>query len=211
MRPLLVVVCLFAGLARADRGALSIDGAAGFAALTVPAPSTSPARSTLSTAASVWFGARYALSNHLEVSATGFFEPPVTLWHNGVTLQVPEGAFTGTLTHSFLRYGGQVGARFVTGMVWRFIAGLEAGLALRSYSGLAMLNDKDPANPVDYGLALADRTLPAFTVSPLVGLEWAGGDHWSVAVLPRAQLLFGAGGLSWAVVVPLQLSWSWYL
>lgn len=176
----------------------------------VPAPWTSPTHSTLSTAASAWLGVRFAVSNQVELSATGYFEPPVDVWHNAIVLHAAQGDFPGTLNHKFLRYGGQVGARFVTGMVWRFVAGLEVGLAMRSYTGFAMLNDTNPAAPVDYGLSLADRNSPAFVVSPLVGLEWAGGDHWSVGIVPRGQLMFG-GGLSWAVVVPVQVSWSWYL
>jgi len=44
----------------------------------------------------------------------------------------------------------------------------------------------------------------------LVGVEWAAGDHWSLALMPRAQLLLGRD-FSWALIIPLQFSYSWYL
>jgi hypothetical protein len=209
-RVLAVSVLVLATAAAADRGALTVDAAGGVSATSVAAPEASPAKSTTSFAGSIWLGARYALSNTLELTATGFFEPPVMIGQNGITLHDAAGDFPGTLTHAFTRYGGQVGARIVRGYDWRFVAGLELGFAQRAYSQLAMLNDSNPSNVVSYGLTLPDRNAPAFVVSPCIGVEWVPADAWSLSVLPRAQLLLGTG-VTWAVVVPIQLSFSWWL
>lgn len=207
---LLLLVVLAATPAAADRRAASVDVAGGLTATPVSAPGAQPAKSTASTSASVWLGLRYALSNQLELTATGFYEPSVAVYQNGMVLHDAAGDFPGTLAHGFGRVGGQGGARFVTGLVWRFVAGLEVGAARRSWTNLAMLDDRIPTSPVDYGLTIPNRTDWSFVLAPTVGVEWAGGDHWSIAVLPRAQLLL-AKDVSWAVVLPLQFSWSWYL
>ncbi len=209
-RVLAVSVLVLATAASADRGALTVDAAGGVTATAVAAPEASPAKSTTSFAGSLWLGARYALSNTLELTASGFFEPPVAVYQNAMTLHDAAGDFPGTLSHSFTRFGGQVGARIVRGYDWRFVAGLELGFAQRSYSSLVMVNDTNASNVVSYGLTLSDRSSPAFVLSPCIGVEWVPADAWSLSVLPRAQLLVGAG-VSWAVVVPLQFSWSWYL
>jgi hypothetical protein len=195
----------------ADRGALTVDVAAGGVATTVPAPQAQPAKSTLSFDASFWLGARYALANFLELSVTGFFEPPATLFQNDVTLTTESGSYPGTLRHTFLRFGAQAGVRLVLGMVVRFHLGVEVGWCQQLYTAQQHFDVTNPDAAVDYGLTLPDLSRPTLALSPLVGLEWAAGDSWSLAVLPRAQLLLGAGGFSWAVVLPLQFSWSWYL
>jgi hypothetical protein len=72
-------------------------------------------------------GVRYAWSNNLELTLGGFFEPPVTEFHNDVTVETENGAFTGTLRHRLMRGGALGGVRGVFGMVWRLVVGLEVG------------------------------------------------------------------------------------
>ena len=53
-------------------------------------------------------------------------------------------------------------------------------------------------------LNCALMVLNALPIPPL------DGSHILAALLPRAQLMLG-NGFTWAVIVPLQFSWSWYL
>jgi hypothetical protein len=207
---LLFTLLLAASVAKADRGALSVDVAAGGIAAPVPALLADSPHSTLSMDASFWLGGRYALSNSLELSLTGFFEPPATVFQNDVTLVVESGRYPGTTRHQFLRFGAQAGLHAVFGMRFRFHLGLEVGWAQLVYSGLVHYDVTDSNAAVDYGLQLPDVSRAHLVLAPLLGVEWAAGDKWSLAVLPRAQLLLG-DAFSWAVVVPLQFSWSWYL
>lgn len=195
----------------ADRGALSVDVAVGGAAVGVPAPLTASPVSTVSFDVSVLAGVRYALSNLVELSVSGFFEPPATLFHNDVTLRLDSGDYPGTLKHELMRYGAQAGARLVFGMRFRFHVGLELGWAQLAYSKLVHYDTRNPEAAVDYGLTLADDTRNHLVVSPVAGIEWAAGDKWSFAVLPRAQLMVGSAAVAWAIILPLQFSWSWYL
>lgn len=209
-RSLLLVLLLSALVARADRRALSLDVAGSWNGGTVSAPMAATPKSTLGFGPAVWLGARYGFTHSLEATATGFFETPTTMFHNAMTLQTGSGQFNGTLQHSTTRFGGLVGARLILGLVWRFHAGVEVGLSQRLNSQLVMIDDRDASAPVDYGLMLPNASQTQFAISPVLGLEWQAGDHFSFAVLPRAQILVG-GALSWAVIVPLQFSWSWFL
>jgi hypothetical protein len=206
-----VVLLLAASPAFADRRALSVDVSGEWTAGAVSALQTAQPQSTLSLGPGVLLGARYGLTNSFELTATGLFETPVTVAHNGVVLVTDAGSFAGTLVHSTMRAGGMVGARAVFGMTWRFHVGLEVGWSQRFYSGLKMYDDSNPDGAIDYGLTLHDTTQGQLLVSPVVGLEWAAGDHWSLSVLPRAQLLLLGKQTTWTVMVPLQFSWSWFL
>lgn len=210
MRLLLVSLALLATAASADRRALSIDVAGSWNGGAVAAPMAATPKSTLGFGPAVWLGARYGLSHNLEATATAFFETPTTMFHNGLTLRAGGSDFVGTLQHSTTRFGGLVGARFVFGLVWRVHLGLEAGVSQRLNTQLLMIDDRDPSAPVDYGLGLQPTSQTQLVVSPVVGLEWQAGDHFSFALLPRVQLQLG-GPTSWSVVVPLQFSWSWFL
>ena len=194
----------------ADRGALTVDVAGGGVAAAVPALHAEIAKSTLSFDASVWLGGRYALNNVFEVSLSGFFEPPATVFQNDVQLATGSGTYPGTTRHQFLRFGAQAGLRLVLGMRIRFHLGVEAGWCQQAYSNLQHFDVSNPEAAVDYGLSLPDESHANLVLSPLLGVEWAAGDSWSLALLPRAQLMLG-NGFSWAVIVPLQFSWSWYL
>jgi hypothetical protein len=198
-------------LAWADHRALSVDVSGAWSGSSVSALQTTQPQATLSFGPSVWLGARYALTNNLELSATGLFDIPVVVAHNGVVLATDSGDFPGTLVHQTTRFGGLAGARAVFGLVLRVHLGLEVGWSQRLYTGLTMYDDRNPDAAIDYGLGLRDASVGQFVVSPLAGLEWAAGDHWSLAVLPRAQVMLGARQVDWAVLIPLQFSWSWYL
>lgn len=208
-RWLVVAHCLFALAAQADRRALSLDVAASWNGGAVPAPMAASPASTIGFGPAAWVGGRYGITHALEVTATGFVETPTTMFHNGLTLRTSSGDFKGTLQHSTMRFGGLVGAHLVFGLVWRVHIGVEAGLSQRLNTQLVMIDDRDAAAPVDYGLGLPNSTQTQFVLSPVLGLEWQAGDHYSFSVLPRAQVLVG-GALSWAVIVPLQFSWSWF-
>lgn len=196
--------------ALADRRALSLDVTPGWSAGAVPAPGALLPSTTLSLGPSLWLGTRYALTNALELSVTGFFDTPVTVAHNAITLRTDSGDFGGSLMHQTLRFGAQGGVHAVFGRIWRLHLGLELGWSQRSFTGFQMLDDSNPTAPIDYGLALPNKSQGSFVVAPLLGLEWAIGDHWSLALMPRAQLMLGPQ-FAWSVILPLQFSYSWYL
>lgn len=201
---------LIGGVAHADRGALSADASIGATAIGVPAPYVAPDRSTAGTGLRTALGARYALSNSFEVTSAAFFEPPATYFHNGVNVVTADGTFPGTLSHRVSRFGLLVGARFIKGSVWRLTAGVDLGWSQQVSSALRHIDDASPDNPFDYGLSLADVSVASLVAAPVAGIEWAGGDHWSISVLPRIEFLIGSR-TTWAVSVPVGFSWSWYL
>lgn len=210
-----ILLALVATSAAADRGALSLDVGAGGTAEAVPAPySATPAATTCYTGIAQ-LGVRYALANPLELTLGGFVAIPGTVYQNGVTVSLDTGTYPGTLQHQYLRFGTTAGARLVVGITLRFVLGVEAGWSHTILSRLEHWDDTQPGGAVGYGLELADVARDYLLVSPLIGLEWAAGDHWSLSLLPRLQLLLSLDGAfaaaAWAIVLPLQFSWSWYL
>lgn len=209
-RHLLLLVLLASAPSLADRRAFSVDIAGAWSAGSVAAVQTTAPQSTFTMGPAVWLGARYGLTHHLELSLTGFFETPVTVGHNTVVLRTANGDFSGTLVHQTMRVGGVAGVRYVFGMVVRFHVGVELGWSQRLYTNMQMVDDRDPSNVIDYGLSLPDTSRGNFVISPVLALEWAAGDHWSLAFVPRAQFQLGKDG-GWAVLLPLQVSWSWFI
>jgi hypothetical protein len=196
--------------ALADRGALSLDVGVGGTTLALSAPYARGSGSVEGTSFLTSLGLRYALQNWIELATSAYFEPPVTYFHNGVTVTTPDGSFPGTLKHRFYRYSVLVGGRVLTGTIWRFVAGADVGWSHRAYSSFQHINDTDPSNPRDYHLALPDRTQDNLVVAALAGVEWSVGDHWSLSVLPRYEQLLGADS-TFAISARLVFSWSWYL
>ncbi len=207
---LLVAITVCGGVASADRGALTVDVGGGVTGLRLGAPFARPQVAVNGVAPAVWLGGRYALRNELELALGGFYEPPVTYWHHNVTVPTERGEFPGTLTHRMHRYGAVVGARYLHGMVWRATVGLDVGWSRRGYSDFTHLDVSEVSGPIDYELALPAFRTDNFLLAPVVGLEWAAGDHWSLSLLPRVELLLGPDPTV-AITVPLTLSWSWYL
>lgn len=193
----------------ADRGAITIDVGGGASALILPAPYANSTKSLTSSSATAWAGARYAFTNSVEAGVSAFYEPPVNVFHNGVTVGTRNGEFPGTLNHRLQRYGALVGLRYLRGLVFRFTAGLDVGWSHRTYSGFRHIDDTSPANAVDYRLDLQDFSTDNLIIAPLAGIEWAAGDHWSVSILPRVQLLLGPD-MTYGVTIPVVVSWSWY-
>ncbi len=196
--------------ALADRGALTLDIGAGGTALALPAPYAPTSGSMLGTSFLASLGLRYALRNWIELATSAEFEPPVTYFHNGVTVTTQDGSFPGTLKHRFYRYSTFLGGRILTGSVWRFVAGADVGWSHRAYSNFQHINDLDPNNPRDYRLALPNLNRDNLVVAALAGVEWAVGDHWSLSILPRYEQLVGADS-TFALSARLVFSWSWYV
>lgn len=210
MSRLLFFSLLLSTAAVADRGAFTLDVGVGGVATTVPALQSAVPTSTLSFDVSTWLGFRYALTNNFELSATGFFDPPATIFQNDVQLVTESGTYPGTTRHQYLRGGAQAGLRLVLGMRFRLHLGLELGWCQQAYSSIKHFDVSGADGAVDYGLTIPDVSKANFVVAPMLGLEWVSPGSWSIALMPRAQVMLG-NGLSWAVIVPLQFSWSWYL
>jgi hypothetical protein len=214
----LLTVLTLAAPAWADRGALSVDVGGGATATLLPSPAlagfrTVRAVTTPTTAAEGCLGLRYALSNDFEVTLAAFYEPSVTVFHNGVTLETLQPPLTqlpGTLRHQLVRHGAQAGARRLWGSVWRIFVGGEVGWERRSNTGFAHLDDRDPAAAFDYRLDLPSTSVDSLVLSAGGGLEWAFADKMSLTVSPRLQLLVGRE-FTFTATLPVVFSFSWYL
>jgi hypothetical protein len=203
-------VFLLSVSAYADRGALSVDASGGETALLLPSPLAASHNATLGFAPAFLLGARYALVNAFEVTFSAFFEIPVTYFENGTTTVADGSLFPGTLSHTLTRYGGHLGGRFVHGYAWRTVLGAEIGWSRRVYTHFDVIDDACPDNPVSYGLTIPKAVRDNASIALVAGVEWAGGDHWSVSLLPRFEMLPGSDGTV-AFTLPLSLAWDFYL
>lgn len=191
-------------LARADRGAFTVEAGGGFSVDSTPPP-VGAGSSVTGTAWIAGGGVRYAFSNHLELSASGFWQSGADYYHADV-LYTGGGcasACGGTLVSRITSWGAGVGARWVQGLVFRYFAGAEFGFAVRSTSGLQLV---DSLGNAQY---LADTTATSVVVAPVAGVEWEASDHVAFSVSPRLQLFIGGGG-GFRLLVPLMVSYAWY-
>jgi hypothetical protein len=186
------LLALLPGAAFAEEGAVSVEGGAGGTALANPAPYAQGSPTLVGAAPSFRLGGRYAVRNWLEVGATGFFDLPTTYYHPNLSIVTANGTFSGaTIQEQLHREGGALELRVQRGLIFRVVAGLDVGWSHRAYTGITALGPNDHGDIIDFKLGLVDTTVDNVLVAPIVGLEWAAGDHWSVAVLPRAELLLG--------------------
>ncbi len=194
---------LLPGMAAADRGALTVEAGGGVGISSVPPP-VGVAASVTGTAWAVTGGVRYALDNQLELALSGFWESPVDYFHSNASYTGGDctTACTGTLVSTTTAWGVSAGARWVHGLVFRYFAGGEVGFAVRSFTGLALVDSLGNARP------LKDVTQAVAMLSPLAGVEWEAWDRVAFSVSPRLQFFLGAGGFRF--LVPLMVSWSWY-
>ena len=192
----------------AERGAVSVEVGSGVALINVRAPYAVGAPSQTGSSFTTSIGVRYAFSNALEVGASGFYQPPTTFTHAGAQVPAPGGMLEGVLLERTSQVGALVGVRLVHGFTWRLVAGADFGFARRSFSGINHYDVSDPNGAQSYGLTLGDTSQTATIVAPSVGLEWVG-DHASIGFVPRIEYLFG-NARTWAVTIPLTVSWSWY-
>jgi hypothetical protein len=203
-RFLLLLFVAVAGAAQADRGELSLELGLGAAAVNVRSPYADGNPSAIGTMFATSLGATYAQSNHLELDARAFWEPPATFVHPNATVQ----GLPGSLSESTQRFGALAGARVVTGYAWRFFAGLDLGASIRAFSQADHFDVKG-STPRSYGLQLADTTQMAIDVAPNAGVAFVG-DHYSIGVSPRFELLLGSP-TTWSFVLPLTLTYGWFL
>ena len=203
-----VLILVVPSASRADRGALSLELAAGGSIVNVRAPYATGAPSQLGTSWVTSLGSSYGLSNHVELTGRFFWEPSQQFVHSGATVNSSAGALTGSLTEHTQRFGALAGARLVFGYVWRFSAGADVGWSQRSFSKLDHF-DVSTGAPRSYGLQLADTSQPSFIFAPSVAVSWTG-DHYAVGLAPRFEVLTGSVS-TWSIAIPLTLAWSWYL
>jgi len=196
--------------AHAERGAVSADLSWGVALINVRAPYAQGAPSQLGGSLTTLLGVRYALTNSVEVGVAAFYQPPTTFTHGDAQVSSPGGTLPGTLSERTQQIGLLLRGRFVHGFTWRLIAGGDVGFASRSFSNIDHYDVSDPATgPRSYGLNLADTSQKAFLLAPSAGVEWAG-DHFTIGLAPRVEFLLGSER-TWALSLPLSISWSWYL
>ena len=120
-------------VARADRGALTLDLGTGITALAVRPPYAQSGNTSWSLALSVSFGVRYALTNQLELTLGGFYDLPAHVTHAAASIPtVDSGTFNGTLEYELSRFGALAGVRYVSGLVVRLCIGAELGWSHRS-------------------------------------------------------------------------------
>ncbi len=192
--------------ALADRGALSLE-AGGVAAGVRAEPAVGAGDSVTGTVAGATFGARYALSNSVEVTGTVDWFAAAPFYNDNTVIVTGNGTFRGQLQSRLSRYSAKLGAQYVRGLTWRIRVGAEVGWT-RLMSERLDLVDVTPAVPRSFGLGLGSRSMDHLVVVGLAGVEWAVSDHVSFAVTPRVEFPFG-GGLM-AMTVPLTVAYSWY-
>jgi hypothetical protein len=196
--------------ARADRGALTLEGGGFFAIDSVP-PAVGVGPAVTGRSYGGILGVRYALTNALEVSASGFYEAPGTYYHANTTYTNSTSVYPGTLESRTSSWGLMAGGRWVGGLVWRYFIGGEVGFGYRSYSSLDLINVSNPGSPQSYGLTDIPDSVGtvALLVSPLAGIEWFITDHISLALAPRVQVYLGAQS-EMRFIVPVVFAYSWY-
>jgi len=205
----ILTVLLAPGVARADRGALTVDLGTGATSLALRPPYAESGRTGWSLALSVSFGLRYALTNQLELTTGGFYELPVHVSHAGTSVPtVDSGTFTGTLEYELTRFGALAGIRYVSGLVVRVSIGVELGWSHQSNSAL-LLRDTASLGAPDYGLGLPDVGVDSLVLQPLVGLEWAFADHWSASVVLRLTALLGPEP-AFGISAGLTICYGWF-
>ena len=204
-----LVLCV-GSAAHAERGALSADIGWGVGLINVRPPYVQGSPSQIGSSFVTSLGFRYALTNALEVGAAGFYQPPTTFTHGDAQVPAPGGLLPGTLSERTQQFGFLLRGRFVQGFTWRFVAGADIGFATRTFSNIDHYNVSDPAmGPRSYGLNLADTSQKNLLLAPSAGVEWAG-DHFTIGLAPRVEFLVGSVR-TWALSLPLSISWSWYL
>ncbi len=204
-----VVLAALPRVAAADRGALTVELGPAFSIIGA-SPSQGSGSMMLATGGGGSIGARYGLSNELELAATASWEAPADYYHSGVEFGTGGTTLSGTLVERTQRYGALVGARYVRGYVWRIHLGGDIGWMRESFSHRDLLDVSDPGNVHSFGLGLQDKTEDALVIAPVAGVEWQFADHWSVSVMPRLQLLIG-GANRVGLLVPVSVGYSWYL
>src|SRR5690242_5419619 len=140
-------------VAAADHGAWTLELGPALT-LAGASPSQGSGSTTLATAGGVALGLRYALSNELELAATGLWEAPANYFHTGVDFATATGAVRGTLAEQAQRYGFLAGLRYVRGYVWRLHLGAEVGWSHEAFTRRDLLDVSDPGNVHTFGLGL---------------------------------------------------------
>ena len=202
---LFLIALLSAAPALADHGALSLDMSVGGAGLSLAAPYAPNGGRMVAVDFEAMLGLRYALTNELEFTLAGYFEPelPYSADNVPVTLPPSSNPVSGAVTFSLSQFGIVAGIRYVRGAVWKLVVGLEGGWNHRSYSG------------IQFAFASGQPDLPSFgtdniVLQPLLGVEFAFADHWSVSLLSRFTVLIGPDATVGASLM-LSISYSWFL
>src|SRR5271155_594152 len=126
---ILVLALLSARPAQADHGALSLDVGVGGAGLSLAAPYAPNGGNTFVVDFEAMVGLRYAVTNELEFTLAGYFEPqlPYSQENAPVTLPPSMAPVFGTVAFSLSQFGVVAGVRYVRGSVWKLVVGLEGG------------------------------------------------------------------------------------
>jgi hypothetical protein len=195
--------------ANADEGAFSLDFGGGAAFQQVEAPYSNGGGQVTGFGVNTALGVRYALTNHVEFTFNGFYEPPGTYTHQNVTLQQQGSSFPGAVQESFQRFGAFGGVHYVFGSVVRLRVGGEVGWVHGEWTGINAYSIDGAGNATNYNVAILPLSQDRFGIKLLVGVEWCFTDHWSVGIWPSAQIVPGSD-MPTAYVVPLLWSYSWY-
>jgi hypothetical protein len=197
----LAVLCASAvlpGLARADRGAYSVEGGGILTAVRVD-PAVGTGGATSGTLGGAILGLRYGLTNNVDLTLGGTWLNPAEFYHQGVVVPCNGTECSGQLSGQMGRITASAGADYVMGLRLRFHVGAELGWAEVSFTQL----QHSSGTPI-----ATSRTIDGLLIAPRVGLEWAATDHLSFAITPRVEMLIGEPQLAFSV--PFTVAYSWY-
>lgn len=193
----------------ADRGALSIEGGGVLSAARVP-PGIGTGESVFGTLGGATLGARYAVSNNIEVGVSALWLKGAQFNNDATTVTSSgSGSFSGQLQSEVSRIGAGVNVQYVKGLVFRWHVGGELGWSRISFKNIDLINvATDP--PTSFGgVGPRTRTLDGIVLTPVAGLEWMATDRLSFAIMPRIEFLLGEPQMT-AFTIPIVASYSWY-
>jgi hypothetical protein len=180
----------------AERGALTAEMAMGGTLTGVRLPVASTAPLAWGSAMRFGLGLRYALAHEFELGATASYEPPLPWSHRDSRDRV--------LQHHRSEASLLGGVRLSTGFVWRPFVSMEVGWTRQSFTDLRAAGADDGAD--EEGALSLDAD--AFATRLNTGVQWCGGDSWSVGFATTVS--WHPWEATWSMQAGLTAAWSWY-
>ena len=197
----LAAAFLAPAVARADRGALTLEGGPSLAVAPRVAPPVPGAAGLALATLGASLGLGYAVSNHLEVAVAGVYELPA-----GCSAAVvdPRGVVVANVSAAASGWGAEAGLRYLSGLTWRLRMGASLGWFHRAFSRVEVTGPRTSA-----ALPAALPARETLSAAVAAGLFWQVDDHLGVGAALRLEVLLG-GPATVAFALPVTVGYSWY-